>query len=154
MAYEPNSLDKEDIRVIDSIRVNLLSSVDGGINHLNNLLEALKLYRSTVASSIDNSLEYADIISKYAEPVNNSTTYNLPGVIASTVASYDINSIRADNARLASCKDKKDKTSHQRDSYFKSVVQNFAALRSDLNGVGDFNQRLFAFLEMLDKKVK
>ena len=154
MAYEPTALEKEDIRVIDSIRTNLLSSVDNSLRHLGNLMEALKLYRSTIVSSIDSSIEYADIISRYTEPGRNSTTYQLPGIMANTVASYDINTIKADNVRLEDCKIKKEKASNQRDSYFKSTVQNFSALRSDLNGVEIYNQELFAFLEMLDKKVK
>lgn len=154
MAYEPIALDKDDIRAVESIRTNLLSSVDASLQHLVNLTEALKAYRETIVTSIDSNIEYADIISRYAEPANNSTTYNLPGVMASTVASYDINAIRSDNIRLAACKEKKEKSNNQRDSYFKSTARNFAALRSDLNGVGDYNQRLFAFLEMLDKKIK
>ena len=100
MAYEPTALEKEDVRVIDSIRTNLLSSVDNSLRHLGNLMEALKLYRSTIVSSIDSSIEYADIISRYTEPGRNSTTYQLPGIMANTVASYDINTIKADNARL------------------------------------------------------
>lgn len=153
MAYTPSSLDKEDTSAINSIRDNLLTSLDDSIAHLEILKESLELYRNTVGKSIDSSLEYADIISKYTEPDRNSSTYGLPGVMASTVASYDLSSIKADNAKLKDCKEDKERSARQRDTYFKSAVRNFAILKTDLNGVGDANQRLFAFLEMLNNKI-
>lgn len=155
MAYTPDSLNKGDVQAINSIRSNLISSINDSLAHLKILEQALISYKGTVEDTIDSNIEYADIFSRYNEPDRHSTTYGLPGVMASTVASYDIAAIQADNERMAACKVKKEEAERQRDAYFKSIVKSFAALQSDLNnGVGDYNQRLFAFLEMLNKQSK
>ena len=154
MAYSPDSLNPGDTKAIESIKFGLLGSVDRALAHIKILEEALASYKASVESSVDYNLEYADIFSRWNEPDRHSSTYGLPGVMASTVASYDIDTLKKDNDRMATCKEKKQEAERQRDAYFKSVVKSFAALQSDLNnGVGDYNQRLFAYIEELNKKV-
>jgi hypothetical protein len=154
MAYTPDSLKPGDVKAIEAIKQNLLGSIDNSLAHIKILEDALKAYKQTVQETIDANIEYADIFNRWNEPDRHSTTYGLPGLMAATAASYDIEAIKKDNARMAVCKEKKTEAERQRDAYFKSIVKSFAALQSDLNnGVGDYNQRLFAFLEMPDKQV-
>lgn len=155
MAYTPDSLNPGDVKAINAIKDNLLSSIDSGLKDLKILEQALIAYKATVEETIDANIEYADIFSRWNEPDRHSSTYGLPAVMAPTVASYDIAILTKDNERMAICKDQKEKAERQRDAYFKSIVKSFALLQSDLNnGVGEYNQRLFAFLEMLDKQSK
>lgn len=154
MAYQPDSLKKEDLKAIESIRWGLLGSIDKAISHLKVLEDSLQAYKESVQSSVDYNLEYADIFSRWNEPDRHSSTYGLPGIMATTVASYDTETLKKDNERMALCKEKKAEAERQRDAYFKSIVKSFAALQSDLNnGVGDFNQRLFMYIEQLNKGV-
>ena len=153
MAYQPQYLEKENVHALDSIRGNLMVSLNHSIEHLSKLRETLLAYKDAADRSMDSNMEYADIIRKYNEPNSNSSTYGLPGVMASTVASYDIDAIRADNGKLESCKRNREMSDRQRDDYYKTAARIYSIVRQDLNDIGDYNQRLFAFIEQLNKSI-
>lgn len=155
MAYVPDSLNKGDVSAIQATKANLIASVNSGLEHLKMLEQALLDYRAIVEKDTDVNLEYADIFNRWNEPDRHSSTYGLPAVMAQTVATYDREALKKDNQRLAACKDAKEKSERQRDTYFKSIVKSFAALQSDLNnGVGIYNQQLFTYIEHLNKQSK
>lgn len=143
----------QDFTTVLGLEKGLNNSVADSINHLSELLEALKRYQSIIKTATESNLNYAKIVNKYASHDRNSSTYSLPAVMATTIASYDINQIKRDNAALAEYKDAKEQSALQKDAHFKDIVQYFSALKSDLNRVGVYNQKLFFYIDSLNDRV-
>lgn len=147
--YNPVSIKKSDLQVVEALRKQILVSVEGSLAELEYLKSALQSYKGAMDESLDANIQFTDIVSKYTQQ-KSMGVYNLPGVMANTTASYDITSMKADNQKLAQAKEIQATSDKHRDLYFKMILQNFQDLKTKLQKVAKANQQVFLFLAQLN----
>jgi predicted Zn-dependent protease len=148
--YSTKNLPKKSQSVIDMLRQQALQNADAALQELQYLLSAISTYKEALSESLDISLEKADIVYKYkTKPTMGA--YNLPAVMATTAATYDINSIKKDNSRMEELNDNEDETSSQKELYFKMIIGNFNDLSKRIKRIATNNISINAFLEQLLK---
>jgi ribosomal protein L22 len=148
--YSTKNIPKKSQSVIDMLRQQALQNADAALQELQYLTSAIATYKEALSDSLDISLEKADIIYKYkTQPTMGA--YSLPAVMASTVASYDINEIKKDNTRIEELGNNEEEASSQRELYYKMIIGNFNDLTKRVKRIATNNVSINAFLEQLLK---
>lgn len=146
MTYE--SLNDEDVKVIESIQRRIDSTVEILTSDLKFLAEQLSSYKESTKSMTSSALQEADILVKYSGG-HNDNAYNLPGVFASTVSNYDLAEMRGDNKRLKELQDQHKSFDSQRTSTYSMISGTYNEIRSRLNLLASDNQLITSKLEDL-----
>jgi hypothetical protein len=148
--YSTKNIPKKSQSIIDMLRQQALQNADAALQELQYLTSAIATYKEALSDSLDISLEKADIIYKYkTKPTMGA--YNLPAVMASTVAAYDINEIKKDNTRIEELGNNEEEASSQRELYYKMIIGNFNDLTKRVKRISTNNVSINAFLEQLVK---
>lgn len=146
--YAVQNIDQKNQQVIEALRTGLKSSIEKCLKEIDSLKSSVSLYRDAVSDYVDLSIEKSDIVAKYSK-ANNGGTYNLPGVFASSVGSYDINAMRADNQRIEQVKSLYEVAEGQKDTYFKMIVRAQNEMKIYLTSIARINNDLDIYLEQL-----
>lgn len=146
--YAVQNIDQKNQQVIEALRTGLKSSIEKCLKEIDSLKSSVSLYRDAVSDYVDLSIEKSDIVAKYSK-ANNGGTYNLPGVFASSVGSYDINAMRADNQRIEQVKSLYEVAEGQKDTYFKMIVRAQNEMKIYLTSIARINSDLDIYLEQL-----
>lgn len=146
--YAVQNIDQKNQQVIEALRTGLKSSIEKCLKEIDSLKSSVSLYRDAVSDYVDLSIEKSDIVAKYSK-ANNGGTYNLPGVFASSVGSYDINAMRADNQRIEQVKSLYEVAESQKDTYFKMIVRAQNEMKIYLTSIARINNDLDIYLEQL-----
>lgn len=146
--YAVQNIDQKNQQVIEALRTGLKSSIEKCLKEIDSLKSSVSLYRDAVSDYVDLSIEKSDIVAKYSK-ANNGGTYNLPGVFASSVGSYDINAMRADNQRIEQVKSLYEVAEGQKDTYFKMIVRAQNEMKIYLTSIARINNDLNIYLEQL-----
>lgn len=146
--YAVQNIDQKNQQVIEALRTGLKSSIEKCLKEIDSLKSSVSLYRDAVSDYVDLSIEKSDIVAKYSK-ANNGGTYNLPGVFASSVGSYDINAMRADNQRIEQVKSLYEVAENQKDTYFKMIVRAQNEMKIYLTSIARINNDLDIYLEQL-----
>jgi hypothetical protein len=148
--YTTKNIPKKSQNVINMLRQQALQNADAALQELQYLTSAISTYKEALSESLDISLEKADIVYKYkTQPTLGS--YNLPAVMASTVASYDMNEIKKDNIRVEELGNEEEEVASQRELYYKMIIGNFNDLTKRVKRIATNNVSINAFLEQLVK---
>jgi len=148
-AYEPKTLPKKSTGLISNLRTETLMSAEGTIQELQYLLDAVKQYKETIEDAINLNLEKADLVFKYSHK-DPGGSYNLPGVMANTTASYDLEAIKKDNDRLKSIKEEAERSTDESDLYYRMIVQNSNDLLRRLKKISSTNAALKVYFQQLE----
>jgi hypothetical protein len=148
MSYIPQSLNKKDAIVLQTLRKNSQQNIDKAIADGEQLIIALKNYKDSLADAQDLSTEEADIICKYTTKPQLGS-YNLPAVLIGNRADYDINAVKEDNARLESIKSLASRANSQADMYLKIVLQNYKDLVNEVKKIELFKANIEQAINML-----
>lgn len=146
--YAVQNIDEKNQKVIESLRTGLKSSIEKCLKEIDSLKSSISLYQEAIADYVDLSIEKSDIVAKYSK-ASNGGTYNLPGVFASSVGSYDINAMRADNQRIEQVKSLYEVAEGQKDAYFKMIVRAQNEMKIYLTSIARINNDLDIYLEQL-----
>lgn len=149
MVYE--SLDDEDVKVIESIQRRIDSTIDILTSDLKYLIDSLNEYKSATKQTIASSLNEANILLKYSNGHDDSA-YNLPGVFASTVSNYDLAEMRGDNEKLKDFQEKRKKYDSKRGTIYSMISGTYNEVRTRLNLLATDNQTLSVKLDDLKDK--
>ena len=149
MIYE--SLDDEDVKVIESIQRRIDSTIDILTSDLKYLIDSLNEYKSATKQTIASSLNEANILLKYSNGHDDSA-YNLPGVFASTVSNYDLAEMRGDNEKLKDFQEKRKKYDSKRGPIYSMISGTYNEVRTRLNLLATDNQTLSVKLDDLKDK--
>lgn len=149
MVYE--SLDDEDVKVIESIQRRIDSTIDILTSDLKYLIDSLNEYKSATKQTISSSLNEANILLKYSNGHDDSA-YNLPGVFASTVSNYDLAEMRGDNEKLKDFQEKRKKYDSKRGTIYSMISGTYNEVRTRLNLLATDNQTLSVKLDDLKDK--
>ena len=149
MVYE--SLDDEDVKVIESIQRRIDSTIDILTSDLKYLIDSLNEYKSATKQTIASSLNEANILLKYSNGHDDSA-YNLPGVFASTVSNYDLAEMRGDNEKLKDFQEKRKKYDSKRGTIYSMISGTYNEVRTRLNLLATDNQTLSVKLDDLKYK--
>lgn len=146
MEYE--SLKPEDVKVIEAVQRRIDSTVEILTSDLKFLIELLESYKESTKAMTAAALEEANILVKYANG-HNDAAYNLPGVFASTVSTYDLAEMKGDNKRLKDCQEKHQTFDAQRSSTYTMLSGTYNEVRTRLNLLAQDNQVITSKLEEL-----
>lgn len=146
--YAVQNIDEKNQKVIEALRTGLKNNIEKCLKEIDSLKSAVSLYRDSITDYVDLSIEKSDIVAKYSK-ANNSGTYNLPGVFASSAGSYDLDAMRADNQRIEQVKSLYDVAEGQKDTYFKMIVRAQNEMKLYLTAIARINNDLDIYLEQL-----
>lgn len=146
--YEPQSLDEKNVKVINALRLALAANIDDCLKEIDSLKTAVSYFKDAETDYIELSVEKNDIVSKYSK-ANNGGSYNLPGVFASSMGSYDLDAMRSDNKRSEEVLTLSQTAQNQKDTYFKMMVRAQNKMRLYLNTIAKINTDIDAYLEQL-----
>lgn len=150
--YEIKNLNSNSKSIAVDLRAKLISALEGSISELDYLKSSLQNYKHVLDSFTDLNLENADILSKYRYD-STSNSFNLPGVFASSVGSYDIDSIKADNLRLSELKAEIDKIETEQSTYYRMIIGNTNDLLNKIGQIKKYNVLLTTFLNQLESSL-
>lgn len=137
-----------DLNFIQSKEKRINDIIDSLIIDIGYLSESLTQYKGQLNVNVDSAIEEADILRKY-NGVTSPNTYNMPGVFASTVASYDIESSRQDQKRLEVVKQQKAESEKIKNGSFLTILQTYNKLKAGLNSFAQENQVVNKFVDEL-----
>lgn len=137
-----------DLNFIQSKEKRINDIIDSLIIDIGYLSESLTQYKGQLNVNVDSAIEEADILRKY-NGVTSPNTYNMPGVFASTVASYDIESSRQDQKRLEVVKQQKAESDKIKNGSFSTILQTYNKLKAGLNSFAQENQVVNKFVDEL-----
>lgn len=146
--YEPQSLDEKNVKVISALRTALASNIDDCLKEIDSLKTAVAYFKDAETDYVELSVEKNDIVSKYSK-ANNGGSYNLPGVFASSMGSYDLDAMRSDNKRSEEVMTMASTAQNQKDTYFKMIVRAQNKMRLYLNNIAKINNDVDVYLEQL-----
>ena len=146
MEYE--SLKPEDVKTIEAVQRRIDSTVEILTSDLNFLIESLKTYQESTKQMTEAALNEANILIKYSNG-HNDAAYNLPGVFASTVSTYDLAEMKGDNQRLKDFQSKHKTADEQRSSIYTMLSGTYNEIRTRLNLLAQDNQVITTKLEDL-----
>ena len=146
--YAVQNIDEKNQKVIDALRTGLKDNIEKCLKEIDSLKSAVSLYRDSITDYVDLSIEKSDIVAKYSK-ANNGSTYNLPGVFASSAGAYDLDAMRADNQRIEQVKSLYDVAEGQKDTYFKMIVRAQNEMKLYLTAIARINNDLEIYLEQL-----
>lgn len=146
--YEIKNLNSTSKQIAVDLRAKLLAAIEGSLSEIEYLKSSLQNYKGVLNDFADMSIENADIISKYRYNPTSSS-FNLPGVFASTVGSYDLESMSADNNRLSELKDDLDEIDTQQQTYYKMMIGNANDTMDKIRQIKKYHGLLSQFLQQL-----
>lgn len=146
-----DTLSKSDVGIINSAEQSIIKTVNSLIADCQYLANVLVQYRDAMVQNVAASVQESDILRKYnSGPSGNS--YNLPGVFATTLGTYDLEKMNQDNERLESAMQTKKESEKQRNTTFALVTQTYGDIRQKLNSLANENQQIIQYIEALKDK--
>jgi len=115
--YQAQFIGKNDIAVLSAISRGSIAAIETCIGSLSHLISNLKIYKQCVIDAINLQSEAADMTMKYGRDIPKQS-HQLPGIV-SAPETYDLNAIKADNARMMEVSREKDKAIKQKDIYIR-----------------------------------
>lgn len=150
-AFKPSHLDAKNIQVINALKKGLSDNIEKCIKEIDSLKSSVSLYKESANDFVDLAVERCDTTAKYSKS-NNGGSYNLPGVFASSMGSYDIDAMRQDNQRMIQLNDLYETADSQRDAYFKMIIRAQNEMKIYLNAIAHINSDINIFLEQLGQE--
>lgn len=148
---EYTSLSDKDIKLVSTIQRRINSTIEILVSDLQYLIDNLEEYKKDMQTSIDASLVEADILTRYHGD-KNSGRYNLPSVFSSTVASFDLATMRKDNERLSNATREFKDADDRRARTYTIISQTYQEIRNRLNLLANDNQGISQLVENLKSK--
>ena len=151
--YETQNLGKRDATILTTLSNNLIRNIDQTISQLSSMTNNMKIYREVMVDSINAEAEGIDITTKYNRNDFQGQSHNLPGV--NTVPpSYDVVSIKKDQAKFEEIKKIRDATEAQKNMYIKVLDQDFKAFIQLYKKMLYHNNSMSTFILSLDHKTE
>lgn len=142
------SISERDIDYLKDKSNNLRSNIDFIIADSENLIKNLNTFKSVFIENTNTLIEEADILRKY-NSAQNKNNYNLPGVFADTIGSYDIESAKNDKERMEVIQKQKNETERIKNDCFTEITKLYNRIKSNLNLFATENQDINKFIEEL-----
>lgn len=146
-----DTLSKSDIGIINSAEQSIIKTVNSLVADCQYLANVLVQYKDAMVQNVTSSVQESDILRKYSSG-SSGNSYNLPGVFATTLGSYDLERMNQDNARLESAMQIKKESEKQRNTTFALVTQTYGDIRQKLNSLANENQQIVQYIEALKDK--
>lgn len=150
-SYETKNIDPKSAQVINALQTALKDNIEKCIKEIDSLKSSISLYKNSADDYVNLAVENSDIVAKYSK-ANNSGTYNLPGVFASSSGSYDLDAMKTDNQRIEQVKSLYETATNQRSTYFKMIVRAQNEMRLYLNAIARINNDIDIYLEQLSQE--
>jgi hypothetical protein len=147
-SYQTANIDEKNQKVLGSLRKNLEENISQALTQIDALKSSVSLYRDSLKDYCDLAVEKADLIAKYSK-ADTGGTYNLPGVFATSSASYNLSQMKQDNQRSEEVKNMCDNAENQKELYFKMIIRAQNELQLDLRTIARLGNDIDAYLEQL-----
>lgn len=134
MAYQMKNISSENRATLAKITSDLEKGILGAIEETKYLQNALGIFKQSINNYADNALEKADIVAKYRRP-QGMQSYNLPGIMASSVGRVDTATLTADNQRINELTDKEADMQSQKDLNYSIMISNTNDLIQKINAI-------------------
>lgn len=134
MQYKMKNLSSENRATLTKITTDLENGILGAIEETKYLQNALGIFKQAINNYADNALEKADIVAKYRRP-SGMQSYNLPGVMASSIGRVDTSTLTADNQRLNELTDAEKNLQSQKDLNYSIMISNTNDLIQKINAI-------------------
>lgn len=134
MQYKMKNLSSENRATLTKITTDLENGILGAIEETKYLQNALGIFKQAINNYADNALEKADIVAKYRRP-SGMQSYNLPGVMASSIGRVDTQTLTADNQRLNELTDAEKNLQSQKDLNYSIMISNTNDLIQKINAI-------------------
>lgn len=134
MAYQMKNINSANAATLNKITMDLEKGVLGAIEETKYLQNALGLFKSSLDSYKDNALEKSDIICKYKRNTSPQS-FNLPGIMASSVGRVDSSTLVQDNQRLQELTDSENDLRSQKDINYSIMISNANDLIGKINAI-------------------
>jgi hypothetical protein len=148
--YDPVNLTPKDANLLKTVSKNLCSNTDATISALIAMVSNLKMYKEVIIDCINSEIESIDLETKYSSNPPQQF-HSLPGVMT-LPPSYDLASIKNDNARFIEMKELMDKVNSQKDVYIKIIQQEYKMFSQALKRMLYSDSSWSALIEALRKK--
>ena len=146
MNYE--SINAEDVKTIEAIQRRIDSTIEILSSDLKFLLDTLQDYKNTTKTMTTAALGETNILLKYSNGHDDSA-YNLPGVFAPSVSTYDIAEMRGDNEKLKELQNQHQTMDSKRSTLYSMISGTYNEVRTRLNLLAVDNQTLVSKIESL-----
>lgn len=146
-----DTLSKSDIGIINSAEQSIIKTVNSLVADCQYLENVLVQYKDAMVQNVTSSVQESDILRKYNSG-SSGNSYNLPGVFATTLGTYDLERMNQDNERLESAMQIKKESEKQRNTTFALVTQTYGDIRQKLNSLANENQQIIQYIESLKDK--
>ena len=150
-SFNPTHLGEKNVQVINTLRKGLKSNIEKCLKEIDSLKSSVSLYRDSIEDFVNLSIEKSDTVSKYSKSTSGGA-YNLPGVFALSMGSYDIEAMKADNQRLEQINGLQETAENQKNAYFKMMIRAQNELKIYLNAIARINVDLGIFLEQVSEE--
>jgi len=134
MQYKMKNLSSENRATLTKITTDLENGILGAIEETKYLQNALGIFKQAINNYADNALEKADIVAKYRRP-SGMQSYNLPGVMASSIGRVDTSTLTTDNQRLNELTDAEKSLQSQKDLNYSIMISNTNDLIQKINAI-------------------
>ena len=146
-----NNISKKNVDVVNSLKNSLIENTNKCIKEIDILKTSMSYYKDSMSDFVNLSLERSDTIAKYSKD-NNYSSYNLPGVFANSLGSYDLDSLKKDSQRIIEINKLYDEAENQKESYFKMIVRSQNEIKLYLNAIAKISNDISIVLEQLSQE--
>lgn len=138
---------------INDLKGALAKSIQSSSTSVAGLQNALKLYSDAMNDYVALKMEQQAILDKYISKPSGSysSAYHLPGVFATSMASYDINAAKTDNQRMTELNDLIEESEHQKDYYYDNLVTIFNDLVNSLQKLRKYDGAIIEYLILMQQ---
>jgi len=139
---------------LEALKNALTNSIQNASLNTQALQQDLKQFNDALNDHLDMKLEHQAILDKYVSAGQSGygNAYNLPGVFSNSMASYDVNSAKADNQRVIELAQLIEETEQQKNYYYDALVSSFNDIVNSLQKVKKYEGNISEFLILLQQK--
>jgi hypothetical protein len=122
--YQMKSIPAQNQKVINNLTQTITRTITAAEEEIAYLKASLEDYKEALVDSVNLHNEQADLLAKYSRTKPAQNSYNLPSVFSSSMAAYDMDALRADNARVQEISETIEEGDRQKDLYYKMIMRN------------------------------
>lgn len=122
--YQMKAIPEKNQKIILSLVQNINRAIISAEEELGYLKSALENYKEALGDSVNLHNEEADIMAKYARAPVAANSYGLPSVFHSSVAAYDLDGLKTDNARVQELHHAVEEADQQKELYYSMIMRN------------------------------
>lgn len=122
--YQMKSIPAQNQKIINNLTQTITRTIAEAEEELAYLKASLMDYKEALVDSVNLHNEQADLLAKYSRSQVAPNSYNLPSVFSSSMAAYDMDALRADNARVQELGEAVEESDKQKEIYYKMIMRN------------------------------